>query len=215
MAPKFKGRIDVDIRDSVPDWDPYVAPKAREGAPNVLMIAWDDLGYATMDIYGGPVECPTMRRIAERGVVFGELPHHSAVLADTRVVAHRSQRDDQRHGDDRGVLVGVPGDLHAYPVRERDDLRGARRARATTRTASGSGTSRRVRRSTSRRTRVGGRSVVASSVSTAISAARRTPGTPTSSTTTTRSRPLRGPRTATTSPTTWPTGRSRSSRTRR
>ena len=37
MATKpFKGVINMDIRDSVPDWEPYAQPKAPEGAPNVL-----------------------------------------------------------------------------------------------------------------------------------------------------------------------------------
>jgi hypothetical protein len=57
MAKLFKGKIAVDIRDSTPDWDPYLAPKAPPGAPNVLLLAWDDLGYATMDTFGGPVAC--------------------------------------------------------------------------------------------------------------------------------------------------------------
>jgi arylsulfatase len=38
MAREFRGRVDVDIRDSVPDWGPYEQPRAPEGAPNVLMI---------------------------------------------------------------------------------------------------------------------------------------------------------------------------------
>ncbi len=83
MAHQFKGKIAVDIRESTPDWEPYLPPKAPDGAPNVLMIAWDDLGYATMDIYGGPVECPTMRGIAERGVVFGNF-HTTALCSPTR-----------------------------------------------------------------------------------------------------------------------------------
>ena len=58
MTKPFQGKIELDIRDSVPDWEPFLAPKAPDGAPNVLLIAWDDLGYATMDIYGGPVETP-------------------------------------------------------------------------------------------------------------------------------------------------------------
>jgi hypothetical protein len=28
VATSFKGRIALDIRDSVPDWDPYVPPRA-------------------------------------------------------------------------------------------------------------------------------------------------------------------------------------------
>ena len=55
MAKPFKGKIAVDIRDSEPDWEPFLAPRAPEGAPNVVYIAWDDLGYATMDTFGGPV----------------------------------------------------------------------------------------------------------------------------------------------------------------
>lgn len=32
----FRGKIALDIRDSEPDWTPYVAPTAPEGAPNIL-----------------------------------------------------------------------------------------------------------------------------------------------------------------------------------
>ena len=83
MPPKFSGKIAVDIRESTPDWAPYLPPKAPAGAPNVLMIAWDDLGFATMDIYGGPVECKSMRRIAERGVTFSNF-HTTALCSPTR-----------------------------------------------------------------------------------------------------------------------------------
>jgi arylsulfatase len=83
VSPRFNGKIRLDIRDSEPDWAPYLAPKAPEGAPNVLYLAWDDLGYATMDIYGGPVQCPNMARIAERGVVFSNF-HTTALCSPTR-----------------------------------------------------------------------------------------------------------------------------------
>ena len=33
MSVPFKGKINVDIRDSVPDWSPFVPPKAPDGAP--------------------------------------------------------------------------------------------------------------------------------------------------------------------------------------
>src|SRR4029453_16485637 len=33
MARQFKGTIEVDIRDSVPDWSPFEPPKAPPGAP--------------------------------------------------------------------------------------------------------------------------------------------------------------------------------------
>jgi len=83
MAAGFRGKIDVDIRDSTPDWGPYVAPRAHEGAPNVLFIAWDDVGYGTMDVFGGPVETPTMRRIADQGIRFANF-HTTALCSPTR-----------------------------------------------------------------------------------------------------------------------------------
>lgn len=54
MTEKFKGVVNLDIRDSIPDWTPFLQPKAPEGAPNVLMIVWDDVGYGAMDVFGGP-----------------------------------------------------------------------------------------------------------------------------------------------------------------
>lgn len=83
MAPEFKGKIALDIRDSVPDWAPYLSPKAAAGAPNVLMIVWDDVGYGTMDVFGGPVETPTMRRIADMGVQYANF-HTTALCSPTR-----------------------------------------------------------------------------------------------------------------------------------
>ena len=83
MAKAFKGKIELDIRDSEPDWAPFLPARAPEGAPNVLYIAWDDVGYATTDLYGGPVETPNMRRIAERGVTFSNF-HTTALCSPTR-----------------------------------------------------------------------------------------------------------------------------------
>jgi arylsulfatase len=80
---RFRGKIGLDIRDSVPDWDPYLAPSAAKGTPNVLIIALDDVGYGAMDVFGGPIETPTMRRIAEMGVRFSNF-HTTALCSPTR-----------------------------------------------------------------------------------------------------------------------------------
>lgn len=53
MAPEateaFNGTIELDIRDSEPDWGPYAAPVAPEHSPNILYLVWDDVGIATWD----------------------------------------------------------------------------------------------------------------------------------------------------------------------
>jgi arylsulfatase len=83
VSREFQGKIALDIRDSEPDWEPYLGPKAPAGAPNVLLLAWDDLGYATMDVFGGPVECPNMQRIADRGLIYANF-HTTALCSPTR-----------------------------------------------------------------------------------------------------------------------------------
>ncbi len=83
MTSDFEGRIELDIRDSVPDWAPYLAPKAPKGEPNVLFVVWDDVGYGTMDCFGGPVRTPTMSRLAERGVRYSNF-HTTARCSPTR-----------------------------------------------------------------------------------------------------------------------------------
>ena len=64
MAAKFGGLINVDIRDSVPDWTPFEPVKAPDGAPNVVYIVLDDVGFSAMSCYGGPIETPNIDRIA-------------------------------------------------------------------------------------------------------------------------------------------------------
>jgi len=83
MTKPWKGKIAVDIRDAEPDWTPYIQPEAPEGAPNVLMIVWDDVGYGAMDVFGGPIETPNMRRIADMGVKLSNF-HTTALCSPTR-----------------------------------------------------------------------------------------------------------------------------------
>jgi arylsulfatase A-like enzyme len=83
MAEPFKGVVNLDIRDSTPDWEPFIQPQAPEGAPNVLMIVWDDVGYGAMDVFGGPIETPTMRRIADSGLRYSNF-HTTALCSPTR-----------------------------------------------------------------------------------------------------------------------------------
>ncbi len=83
MAKQFKGKVEIDIRDSTPDWGPFLQPQAPEGAPNVLWIIWDDVGYGAMDVFGGPIETPTMRRIADLGLRYSNF-HTTALCSPTR-----------------------------------------------------------------------------------------------------------------------------------
>lgn len=83
MAPKFDGRIEHDVRTSTPDWAPYVEPQAPDGAPNVLYIVWDDMGYGSWDLFGGLIEMPNMKRLADSGTRFTQF-HTTALCSPTR-----------------------------------------------------------------------------------------------------------------------------------
>ncbi|MER7607853.1 arylsulfatase [Nocardioides sp. NPDC127503] len=84
MADKeFNGVINLDVRDSVPDWSPYVLPTARDGAPNVLVVLYDDTGMATWSPYGGRVNMPTLERLADNGLTYTQW-HTTALCSPTR-----------------------------------------------------------------------------------------------------------------------------------
>ena len=98
MGEPFKGTINVDIRDSVPDWTPFEPPKAPDGAPNVVYIVLDDVGFSAMGCYGGPIETPNIERIAADGVAVHAVAHDGVVLADPLVPADRAQPHPQLDG---------------------------------------------------------------------------------------------------------------------
>jgi arylsulfatase A-like enzyme len=84
MATKpFKGVINVDIRDSIPDWEPYKQPEAPEGAPSILYIVLDDTGFSTMEPWGGLIETPNIKRIAANGLNYTNF-HTTALCSPTR-----------------------------------------------------------------------------------------------------------------------------------
>ena len=83
MTVPFKGRVNIDVRDSVPDWGPYEQPKAADDAPNVLFIVLDDVGFGALSCYGGPIETPNIDRIAKNGVSYTQW-HTTALCSPTR-----------------------------------------------------------------------------------------------------------------------------------
>ena len=83
MATPFEGTINTDIRDSEPDWSPFEPPKAPEGAPNVVYIVLDDVGFSAMSCYGGPIETQNIDRIVNDGVRYTQF-HTTGLCSPTR-----------------------------------------------------------------------------------------------------------------------------------
>src|SRR3954465_13237105 len=83
MTEAFRGTVDLDIRDSTPDWAPFEAPRAAPGAPNVVYVVLDDVGFGAIGCYGGPIETPNIDRIAADGVRYTQW-HTTALCSPTR-----------------------------------------------------------------------------------------------------------------------------------
>lgn len=84
MARKpFNGVIKLDIRDSKPDWTPFTLNKAKEGAPNILIVLYDDTGLAAWSPFGGGINMPTLQKLADRGLMYSQW-HTTALCSPTR-----------------------------------------------------------------------------------------------------------------------------------
>lgn len=71
----------LDVRNATPP--PRFEVKAPEGAPNVLIVLVDDLGFAGTSTYGGPISTPTFDRLAKQGLIYNNF-HTCAVSSPTR-----------------------------------------------------------------------------------------------------------------------------------
>jgi hypothetical protein len=85
MTRPFKGVVNIDIKDSVPDWEPYTQPIAPEGSPNIVFVVLDDVGFSAMEPYGGLIETPNIQRIADRGLAYTGSTRLRCALRPARV----------------------------------------------------------------------------------------------------------------------------------
>ncbi|MEJ2238540.1 MAG: hypothetical protein P8X82_09610, partial [Gemmatimonadales bacterium] len=66
----FEGKIELDTRDSKPDWTPFIPKAAPKGSPNILFILYDDTGQAAWSPYGGRIHMPTLDKLAAEGLIY-------------------------------------------------------------------------------------------------------------------------------------------------
>src|SRR5512133_3178246 len=63
----WKGTIRKSVKDSKPHAVEF-AKKAPEGAPNIIWILLDDVGYGATSAFGGLANTPTLEKLASRGL---------------------------------------------------------------------------------------------------------------------------------------------------
>jgi arylsulfatase len=78
---QFGGEIELNAAQSKPYWPARVVPP--KGAPNVLLILTDDVGFGAPSTFGGVIPTPTLDRIAANGLRYTNF-HTTALCSPTR-----------------------------------------------------------------------------------------------------------------------------------
>ena len=117
-AKPFKGVIKLDVRDSVPDWGPYTPKKAPKGAPNILIVLYDDTGLAAWSAYGGRINMPTLDKLAANGLTYSQF-HTCALCSPTRsciLTGRNHHLNGMAAITEGGQWVSRPAWSHPEPV---------------------------------------------------------------------------------------------------
>ena len=77
----FGGVINLNAKDSKPCWAPRVVPP--KGAPNILLIITDDVGFGAPSTFGGVIPTPVLDRVAANGLRYINF-HTTALCSPTR-----------------------------------------------------------------------------------------------------------------------------------
>lgn len=81
--PAFAGKIGETYKESTPDWAPALPLKVPEGAPNVLLIVLDDVGFGHTSAYGGPIQTRNLNALAQDGLRYNNF-HTTALCSPSR-----------------------------------------------------------------------------------------------------------------------------------
>ena len=103
----FKGQVGLSVKDSRSDFpQPIQAPK---GAPNVVLVILDDVGFGATSTFGGPCETLTLDRLANNGLRYNQF-HTTALSSPTRAALLTGRNHHSVH---TGVIMeqatGFPG----------------------------------------------------------------------------------------------------------
>ncbi len=79
--PDYPHETELDARKATPP--PRFEVKAPEGAPNVLIVLLDDMGFGMSSAFGGPIHMPTVERLANEGLRYNQF-HTTALCSPTR-----------------------------------------------------------------------------------------------------------------------------------
>ena len=80
---RHAGLVTYDAKDPDTSFPPIEPLRPPEGAPNVLIVLLDDVGFAASSAFGGPCATPTAERLAAAGLKYNRF-HTTALCSPTR-----------------------------------------------------------------------------------------------------------------------------------
>ena len=109
-VPTYK---DLDARDAKAP--PRFEVKAPDGAPNVVIVLIDDIGFGASSAFGGPIRMPTLEKMAANGLRYNRF-HTTALCSPTRVALLTGRN---HHINNAGAIMelatGFPGNTGIRP----------------------------------------------------------------------------------------------------
>lgn len=105
--PSFKGTINLRAKESKSDFPQPT--KAPAGAPNILLVLLDDVGFGATSTFGGPCNTPTFDKLASNGLKYNRF-HTTALCSPTRAALITGRNHHSVHtGVITELATGFPG----------------------------------------------------------------------------------------------------------
>ena len=118
----FAGVIHELETDSTPARPAIQAPPP--GAPNVVIVMLDDVGFGAASTFGGPIPTPALDRVAAGGVRYNQF-HTTALCSPTRAALLTGRNHHTAHmGGIAEIAYGFPGYDGVDPAQHGDHRRG-------------------------------------------------------------------------------------------
>jgi arylsulfatase len=116
---KHVGLTTYDAKDPDTTYPPITALRPPKGAPNVLVVMLDDVGFGGSSAFGGPCNTPTAERLAAGGLTLNRF-HTTALCSPTRqaLLTGRNHHSVGMGGITE-IATSAPGNSSVRPRRRR------------------------------------------------------------------------------------------------
>ena len=105
----FTGKLGKTLGETQQSWNEHYT-KAPQGAPNVVWILLDDVGYGAISTYGGLINTPTLDSLANNGLRYTNF-HTTAICSPTRAALLTGRNSHSVH---MGLFPNTGGGTPGY-----------------------------------------------------------------------------------------------------